>query len=376
MRFASKLLKRQEEGSFRSLTSSKPLIDLTSNDYLGFARSLELREAVAREWERMIQNGTGAILGSTGSRLLTGNQSYCEELERTIANFHRAEAGLIFNTGYMANLGLISSLAGPDDTILYDLSVHASLHDGMRLSRARCFPFRHNDSNHLEKRLKVRHGKTFVCIESIYTMDGSQAPLKEMAALCEKYGAHLIVDEAHATGIFGSKGEGLVCHHQLEDKVFARVHPFGKALGSHGAIILGQKSLQSYLINFARSFIYSTALPPQVLATIKCAYERLPLADGERQQVEKLRLKFIEIFNMFNFSQSLPQSPLIPFLIGDGPKAKALSSSLGSIGVDVRPILSPTVKRKQECLRICLHSFNSDEDIFQLLSHIASKREG
>ncbi len=372
---ASKYKKKPtEEERKSSSSSSRFLIDLSSNDYLGFARSQKLRESIDREWQKMAEEASGFTSASINSRLVTGNREYCEQLEYDIARFHRAEAGLIFNTGYMANLGLVSSLTDDGDTILYDLNVHASLQDGMRLSGAHCLPFRHNDCNHLEKKLKACQGKTYVCIESIYSFDGTQAPLKKIAEICHQYNASLIVDEAHATGITGENGEGLVCQHNLENEVFARVHPFGKALGSHGAIVLGSKVLRSHLINFARSFIYSTALPPQVLAGIKCAYERLPLASGERQQLEMLKIKFAEFARSFQIFLPFPESPSIFFPVGDGQKTKALSNSLASAGIDVKPILSPTVKRGKECLRICLHAFNTEDEIFHLLRHLSAKK--
>ena len=225
---------REKEGLLRKLSSENNLIDFSSNDYLGFARSDELKNIISSE--------AGALnfkpkTGSTGSRLLTGNTKYAEELECFIAQFHKAEAGLIFNSGYDANLGLISSAAKKGDVIFYDELSHASIYDGARLSKSESFPFRHNDLNHLEERLEYfsekKYENCFVIVESVYSMDGDFSPLKEIAALCEKYNANLIVDEAHATGVFGSKGEGKVVELNLEKKVFARVHTFGKALGCH-----------------------------------------------------------------------------------------------------------------------------------------------
>ena len=289
----NKLTRRKEDGLVRQLFPQSNLIDFSSNDYLGFAKSKDVFDLSKNEVSKVASHSL-PFNGSTGSRLLTGNSSYAEDLEKFIANYHKAEAGLIFNSGYSANIGLISSVAGKDDVIFYDELSHASIYDGVRLSKAGSFPFRHNDLSHLEERLmffKASHKKDsscFVIVESVYSMDGDFAPLKEIAFLCDKYQADLIVDEAHATGIFGEKGEGRVVELGLEEKVFARVHTFGKALGCHGAIVLGSDTLRSYLINYARSFIYTTALPLHSLATIKCVYLFLEKSTVNILKINKL----------------------------------------------------------------------------------------
>jgi 8-amino-7-oxononanoate synthase len=260
------LEQRKNQNAIRQLSSETSLIDFCSNDYLGFARSRTLMEKIRT---------SAAAPGSTGSRLISGNSMLCEDLERTIAEFHQAPAGLIFNSGFDANLGLLSSVARRGDTILYDELVHASIRDGIRLSFAKSFPFSHNNIAHLEARLRRARGELFVAVESVYSMDGDCAPLPDMANVCDQFGAHLIIDEAHATGVFGPGGRGLVVQEDLAARVFARVHTFGKALGSHGAIVLGSAALRSYLINFARSFIYTTALPPHSLRSIRASYQFL-----------------------------------------------------------------------------------------------------
>ncbi len=213
------LQKREEQGLLRKLSIIDKRIDFTSNDYLGFARSPELFEMI----EKIIIQSERRV-GSGGSRLLSGNSNEAEELERYLAMFHNAPAALLFNSGYDANIGLLSSVAKKSDIILYDELVHASIHDGMRLSKADSFPFRHNDLSHLEERFNNSSGNIFVAVESIYSMDGDMAPLKEISDLCKKHNANLIVDEAHATGVFG---KGLVQNFKLEEDVFARVHTFG-----------------------------------------------------------------------------------------------------------------------------------------------------
>ncbi|HRG37168.1 MAG TPA: pyridoxal phosphate-dependent aminotransferase family protein, partial [Bacteroidia bacterium] len=237
------LQKRIELDALRSLRTSNQLIDFCSNDYLGFSRNNTLQQAIENEWEALPVHYNGA----TGSRLISGNTAYAENLEKTIAAFHEAEAGLIYNSGYDANVGLFSALGQNDTTatFIYDELIHASVHDGIKLSRSTAYLFKHNDLYHLEERLKIAKGNIYVAVESIYSMDGDHAPLTEMVALCEKYNASLIVDEAHATGITANNGKGLVQLYGLEKRVFIRIHTFGKAMGCHGAIVVGSELLRT-----------------------------------------------------------------------------------------------------------------------------------
>jgi 8-amino-7-oxononanoate synthase len=211
--------------------------------------------------------------GSTGSRLISGNSKQAEATEAFLADFHQAEAALIFNSGYDANVGLFSALGNRHALILYDELVHASIHDGLRLSLAKKIKFRHNDVAHLQQLLTRHQAETvYIAVESVYSMDGDQAPLKALAELAELCGAGLVVDEAHATGVYGEKGEGLVVADGLAHRVYARVHTFGKAIGLQGAVVVGTNVLKNYLINFSRSFIYSTALPPALYSHIQERY--------------------------------------------------------------------------------------------------------
>ncbi|MBI3502857.1 MAG: pyridoxal phosphate-dependent aminotransferase family protein [Bacteroidetes bacterium] len=362
---------RKEKGLLRKLSSENNLIDFTSNDYLGFARSKELKNSLAVELETL---NFKLETGSTGSRLLTGNSFYAEELEKFIANFHYAETGLFFNSGYDANLGLISSVAKKGDAIFYDELSHASIYDGVRLSKAESFPFSHNNSAHLEERLKYFRrnysGNCFVIVESVYSMDGDFSPLKEISELCSSHNAHLIVDEAHATGIFGAKGEGRCVEFNLQENFFARIHTFGKALGCHGAIVLGSDALKNYLINFARSFIYTTALPIHSLAAIKCAYQLLQKSN-ETNQLRKLITAFKSQMKE-KYISGLPESssPIQSLIIAGNERVKKISSLIQKDGFDVRPILSPTVPKGKERIRICIHSFNTEVEIFKLTSSL------
>jgi len=353
-----KLEERRVNGTYRSLKPESKLVDFCSNDYLGFARSEALKELIEKE----IEANPNAMNGSAGSRLLAGNTAYAEALEKQIAIFHKAEAGLVYNSGYDANVGLFSCLPQKGDTIIMDELVHASIIDGARLSFASRYSFRHNDLQSLEEKLKRAKGNSYIAIESVYSMDGDTPPLNEIADMAKQYDAKLIVDEAHATGLYYN---GLVNQSGLEDKVFARVATFGKALGCHGAIILGSALLREYLINFSRSFIYTTAAPFHQLASVKCAYELLAFSQDE---IKKLKA------NISLFKEKIgPKHNLLPsdsaiqcIVIGGNVCTSQLATQLQNAGFDIRPILSPTVAAGSERLRICLHSCNTGAEINSL----------
>jgi 8-amino-7-oxononanoate synthase len=347
-------------GSLRSLKRRENLIDLTSNDYLGLSRDISFQRAIALRWERWCRLLPHKV-GSTGSRLLTGNHAMYEEMEERIARFHGFGAATLFNCGYMANLALLSSFS-EKDTLIADLDVHASIHDGMRLSKARTFYFRHNDLGHLEVRLKNKT-RCYVIVESIYSMSGDRAPLQKIAMLCQRYGAHLIVDEAHAIGVIGPQGKGLAARENVQDKIFACTGAFGKALGAHGAVVLGSGLLKKILLNFARPLIYTTALPLPLLAAIACSYERFPSMEWEREQIAGLCEQF-----------KLP-SHIHPIPIQGNSQAKLLSHDLAHRGFDVRPILSPTVPRQREMLRLTLHSYNQEDQVQHCLAFIDTWRK-
>ncbi|WP_372978151.1 aminotransferase class I/II-fold pyridoxal phosphate-dependent enzyme [Mucilaginibacter sp.] len=359
-----KLDERRQLGNYRALRPQSELVDFCSNDYLGFARSPFLKDAIQKE----IDNHPDSLNGATGSRLISGNLTYAEDLEKQIAAFHQAESGLLFNSGYDANVGLFSSLPQKGDTIICDELIHASIIDGARLSYANRYTFRHNDMESLESKLKAAKGICYVVIESVYSMDGDTPPIADVIALTEQYGAHLIVDEAHAVGLYP---QGLISHLGLQDKVFARVVTFGKALGCHGAIVLGSDILRQYLINFARSFIYTTAASFHQLAAVKITYQLVA-----RSGADILRLQQ----NIKLFKQGIKPNPAYPLLqsdsaiqciiLGSNVKAKLAAQQLQTAGLDVRPILSPTVAQGAERIRICLHSYNTIEEINLLTSTI------
>ncbi len=351
-----KLSERKQENAFRELKVNNHLIDFCSNDYLGFAKETAIHQT----------NHTFENYGATGSRLISGNHSITEDVELYLANFYRSEAALIFNSGYNANVGLFQCLPQRTDTIIYDEYIHASIRDGIKLSNAKNYAFEHNNITALEEKLSLATGLVYVVVESIYSMDGDAAPLIEIAKICKKHHATLIVDEAHAAGIFGN-GLGLVAEFNLENDVFARIITFGKAYGCHGAAVLGNKILRDYLINYSRAFIYTTALPLPSILAIKNAHEFLL---QHLSRIDDLKI-IIEYFKNSSLTTHHPSpistSAIQCIIIPGNDKVKKLASKIQEQGFDVRPILSPTVPKGKERLRICLHSFNTEEQVDNLI---------
>ena len=352
---------RRQKGNLRELKWKTCLIDFASNDYLGLANSAALRERIRKKEESAIK------LGSTGSRLLTGNYPLLEQLESQLCDFFRAEACLVFNSGYMANLALLSTIPKQEDNIFYDQMSHACMKEGIRLSKATSNAFRHNDLNDLEQKLKKSCGKRFIVVESIYSMDGDQSPLPDLIELGEKYDSQIFIDEAHSTGILGQNGEGLSVHLGLENQIAGRVYTFGKAIGLHGACIVGSREMIDYLINFSAPFIYTTALPPHQTL---CLIEAFHFLKESTQLIQQLN-KNISLFKSLMSEVSKSNTAIQPIIIPGNEEVKRISQRLESQGFDVRAVLSPTVRRGSERLRICLHSFNSEQDIRQLCHGIS-----
>ncbi|ESU29021.1 7-keto-8-aminopelargonate synthetase-like enzyme [Flavobacterium limnosediminis JC2902] len=368
---ADKLNQRIQSNSLRKLSEQNSLIDFSSNDYLGFSKNVSIFEAT----HQLLSDRNLKSNGATGSRLLSGNHVLYAETEAFIAQFHQSESALIFNSGYDANVGFFSSVPQRSDVILYDELSHASIRDGIQLSNAKSYKFEHNDFEALEKlmlRFKTDTSEIYVVTESVFSMDGDCPNMEELIELCEKFNCLLVLDEAHALGVFGEKGEGLVQSLDLQDKVFARIMTFGKGLGCHGAAVLGSQQLKDYLVNFARSFIYTTGLSPHAVATILIAYQQL-----EAGKINLLRENIVH-FNqqknllglkpLFVRSKSAIQSAIIP----GNEKVKAIAQQLQDNGFDVKAILSPTVPQGQERLRFCLHSYNSKEEISDVFACISS----
>ncbi|MEP3208973.1 MAG: pyridoxal phosphate-dependent aminotransferase family protein [Maribacter sp.] len=364
-----KLADRAHKKAFRSLPFPTNLVDFSSNDYLGFAKNETI---YADTFQRLLNSGTSEN-GSTGSRLLSGNHNYYKELEEYIAEFHNVDKALIFNSGYDANIGFFGAVPQRGDVVFYDEYIHASIRDGIKMGNAKSYKFKHNDLNDLKSKCQAVRSRSdldseiFVVTEAVFSMDGDSPDLKALSECCTELALHLIIDEAHAIGVLGKKGKGLVQDLNIEKKIFARIITFGKALGCHGAAILGQKPLIDYLVNFARSFIYTTALPPHSLASVLSAYRYWDAAIGE-EEIQQL-LKNIEHFkrkiealglsSIFIPSDSAIQCCLI---LGN-ENVKNISKKLDDKGFNVKAILSPTVPEGHERLRFCLHSYNTEEEI-------------
>ncbi|MGS2763416.1 aminotransferase class I/II-fold pyridoxal phosphate-dependent enzyme [Sinomicrobium sp. M5D2P9] len=371
-----KLQSREEKNALRKLPGPIAAVDFSSNDYLGLSAS----KTVFQEAGRILNRRGDVRNGATGSRLLTGNHDLYPETEKMMAGFHRSEAALVFNSGYDANTGFFSSVPQRGDVVFYDEWIHASIRDGIQTGLADAYKFRHNDVEDLEKKLLrvrdnsgKREGHIYVVTESVFSMDGDSPDLRAMADLAGRYSVYLVVDEAHAIGVFGDKGEGLVQELGLEDRVFARIVTFGKAMGCHGAAVLGSAKLKSYLVNFARSLIYTTALPAHSVATIQAAYGVLSGSyPGEalRENISffKSVLHDLGVDTFFVPSDSAIHCCVIP----GNEKVKNIALHLVEKGFDVRAILSPTVPAGQERLRFCLHNYNTKEEISEVLKLLAT----
>ena len=350
-RLQKKLDERSENGNLRTLKAMDAGIDFCSNDYLGLSRL-----------ETTTQ--TTPIHTGGSSRLISGTTQLHLDVEQKLADKFGHERALLFNSGYSANCGLFSAIGLKDTIILYDERAHASIKDGVRLSFAKAYTFEHNNTEDLKRLLeKFAKHTVLVVVESLYSMDGDFAPLKEIQLLTQEYNAALIVDEAHTGGLFRDKG---YCEYSAMSEVpFARIVTFGKAYGSHGACVLGSKTLIDYLINFSRSFIYTTALSSSQVRDIE---EKVVHLDVTERQV-----KLQENISFFRSSaQHLPilseeKSPIQSIRIQTNAAAKAQEMKLNQAGLNVKAILSPTVPKGQECIRISLHSFNTQSEIKQLI---------
>jgi len=371
----AKLESRIQNNALRQLPSEANLIDFASNDYLGFSKS----EQIFNDTHQYLLDNAFVQNGATGSRLLSGNHNLYSITENFISKFHQSESALIFNSGYDANVGFFSSVPQKGDLILYDELCHASIRDGIQLSYAKAYKFNHNDFEDLERKIINFNGNNksstiYIVTESVFSMDGDTPNLEELVNLSEKHRCYLVLDEAHALGVFGESGEGLVQEFGIQDKVFARIMTFGKGLGCHGAAILGSQELKQYLVNFARSFIYTTGLSPHSVATILVAYQNL---EKENKEINLLRENIIHFNQQKNLlglkpifvrSKSSIQSVIIP----GNERVKNIAKQLQEKGFDVKAILSPTVPEGQERLRFCLHAFNTKDEISEVLQLLST----
>ncbi|KZS39835.1 8-amino-7-oxononanoate synthase [Aquimarina aggregata] len=369
-----KLFDRAQNNALRTLPGSKGWVDFSSNDYLGFASSKD----IFNETHKLLEEKKTFRNGATGSRLLSGNHNFYIETEQMLAKFHYADAALIFNSGYDANIGFFSSVPQRGDIIFYDELIHASIRDGLQMGIAKSYKFKHNDIDDLQEKITTLSAKlendneVYVVTESVFSMDGDSPDLKKLVSFCKNKNYQLVVDEAHALGVFGKNGIGLVQELGLEHQVFARINTFGKAMGCHGAVILGSKDLKSYLINFSRSFIYTTGLPPHSLATIQTAYKELQDSVEAQKLVENIsffnkKIKETELDSIFIKSNSAIHC----CIISGNENVEKVARQIQEKGFDVKPIKSPTVAKGKERLRFCLHSFNSKKEITKVIELLA-----
>ncbi|MGA2801273.1 MAG: 8-amino-7-oxononanoate synthase [Verrucomicrobiota bacterium] len=348
------------------------LLNFSSNDYLGLANNPLLKEAAIRAVEKF-----GA--GSGASRLICGSLAPHHELEETLAAFKNAEAALGFSSGYAAALGTICALLGKDDIIILDKLVHACVVDAARLSGAKIRVFAHNNLNGLEKILKwvkkqrVTNTRVLVVTESIFSMDGDAAPLREIAALKEKYGVWLMVDEAHATGLYGKTRRGLAEEFGVSDRIEIQMGTLGKALGASGGFICGSRMLIDFLVNRARSFIFSTAPVPAAAAAATAGVHLIQSPEGETRR-KLLWTRVGELKSEIGNRESEIPSAIIPVLIGDEARAVAISAALREQGIFVPAIRYPTVARGQARLRLTLTATHTPDDISQLVAALQSIR--
>lgn len=383
---AQRLEDQKRKGLYRCLQRREG-IDFSSNDYLGFSTDQILKNKIIDRLKEF-------PVGSTGSRLLQGNLCFYEEVERNLAQFVGQEAALVFSSGYQANVALLSSLLRKGDIVFSDQLNHASLVDAIRLSRAYCLIYEHNNMKNLEEKilracsssLDSTFGASssppicYIVTESIFSMEGDHAPLRQLVELSKKYGVHLIVDEAHATGLYGMRGGGLIQELQLEKNILASIHTGGKALGVSGAWIAGSQILREYLINFSRPFIFSTAPAPALFVSLFEAMSYWSQVGRERAQkvllyADQLRTYLKDcIHNEINNNKEMNQnkmkvlgerSPIIPLVVRDIELTLALSRHLKEAEIDVKPIRYPSVPEDQSRLRMTV-SFNHLDDLEKL----------
>jgi len=342
-------------GLFRQLRTAGG-IDLVSNDYLGLADHPYLRQRMA---------GSLSVLpaGAGGSRLLRGHHEAFEEIEARLAAFSGSDAALLFGSGYAANVGLLQAIVAQDDLVVSDEANHASLIDGIRLTKAETAIYRHQDLDALEAALsRPRRGRAFVVTESVFSMDGDLTPLVDIVSIAERHDASVIVDEAHATGLYGRRGSGRVEESALRDRVVATVHTGGKALGSGGAWVAGSTALRQLLVNRSRSFIFSTAPLPVLTAALGAGLDLLDREPARRAEVHRKSALLRQELTAAGIA--IPAgSPIVPIIVGSNEAALDLQKKLEEAGFDVRAIRAPSVRAGTERLRVTVRYPVEDDDL-------------
>ena len=353
--FETILAEKQQQGLLRSLNLHAG-IDFANNDYLDLANHFEIKKSAA---DAFIKLGAG----SKGSRLLGGNSSFFEETEKWLANWKGTEAALIFNCGYSANLGVISALCSDSKTHLFcDRLCHASILDGYAMGSAKLHRFKHNSIKDLEKKLQSTEGFKLIAVESVYSMDGDIAPLKEYADLAEKHGAMLYVDEAHSDGILGPEGKGLAMQH----KIHLSLTTFGKAYVTMGACIFGSKLMIDYIINHARSFIYSTAMSPGAVAAMRKSVEVAARESFRREKVLKMATNFRQKITQAGINCLQSETQIIPVVLGSVENAQKCHAFLLEKGFYTACIRPPTIPDGTARLRINITAAHRERDLENL----------
>lgn len=368
--YLQKLTQLQNASNERSL--SFPLgVDLSGNDYLGLSTHPKLLNAAQQAIDM------GLPMGSGGSRLLRGHHPVHEETEAYISKWKNSESALLFTSGYHANTGVIETILPKNALVFADKMIHASMIDGIYHAGFSPERFRHQDLNDLERRLKSHEQDArpkWVMVESVYSMDGDITKFSELIPLCEKYGAELIVDEAHGTGVYGKEGIGVLSINGYENYPMVSIHTCGKAMGTFGAFITCSETIKRYLINFCRPFIYTTALSPFQVFLIQSSLDLIRKMDIERAYLLELTTWFrTELANQTEFKVSTDGSMIIPVIIGSSEHAVAVATKCQEAGFDIRPIRPPTVPEGSARLRISLHSNVKKEELERLIGVLKSR---
>lgn len=352
----------RSEDRYRTLRSGQTRLNFSSNDYLSLNSS-----GVLWKMLREISAESGPGVGSTGSRLLSGHHPYFDAAENEFARFTGFESALLFHSGYAANVGVLQAVLTARDTVFCDRLCHASILDGIRISGARRFYFNHNDFNHLEDQIRKRSsGKAanvWVVTESIFSMDGDSPDLQALARLADEYGLFLYLDEAHAIGVTGKRGEGLLASQGLQDRFAVAVYPCGKAPGVSGAFVCGQSVLREILINQCRSFIFSTAQPPILAELLRRVIALLPELNKERESLQNLGNSLRNGLSEMGLAAGRSTTHIVPVVLGESERSIQWMKHLLSAGLDVRAIRPPTVPEGQARLRVNLQAGHSMEDV-------------
>jgi 8-amino-7-oxononanoate synthase len=347
-------------------------VNFTSNDYLGLASDPRLKRAVAKA----VAN-TGSV-GSTGSRLLSGNAPEWAEVESEFAEFAGAESSLYFGSGYAANVGLLAAILRPGDTVFSDAQNHASLIDGIRLSGATKVIYPHRDLAALEAALRDRTGAAgakVIVTESVFSMEGDIVSLDGLLPLAREYGAAIVLDEAHATGVCGPRGRGITAGHAHDPEILAVVHACGKALASAGAFVCGSRALKGYLVNRARTFIFSTAMPPYFARQIQAALALARAADSDRAHLREISTRLRDDLTARGFDCGTSATHIVPVILGSNESAAHFAAEIQRSGFAVRPIRPPTVPAGTARLRLSLTSRITLEQVHALVAAMEAARD-